>query len=168
MKRPASLILTYHSLDHANSAISLRPEAFEQQMRWLIETGIPVVPLTEVLQSPSAVALTFDDGFQNFRELAFPVIQDLSLPATVFVVTGHCGRENRWATQPVHIPTLDLLTWSEIEELARQGVEFGAHTVTHPNLVHLEPKAAEAEIHQSRIDIEDRMALRFVQPFVAN
>ena len=47
------------------------------------------------------LALTFDDGFANFAEHAVPVLQRLSFPATVFVVSGHCGRLNDWPGQPV-------------------------------------------------------------------
>jgi len=156
MKQPSSLILTYHSLDLSGSPISLPPETFRRHMQWLADARIPVVPLTQILQSAGAVALTFDDGFRNFREFALPVLQNLHLPSTVFVVTGYCGGTNRWPGQPSDIPTLDLLSWSEIEELARHGVDFGAHSVTHQNLVRLAPEAAAAEIRQSRIDLEDR------------
>jgi len=168
MKQPASLILTYHSLDLSGSPVSLTPETFEQHMRWLAENRIPVVPLTEIVNSPGAVALTFDDGFRSFRRSALPVLQELDLPATVFVVTGYCGRTNRWPSQPESIPTLDLLAWSEIEELVRQGVEFGAHTVTHPDLTALEPQSAAREIRQSRVDLEDhtgRPARAFAWPY---
>jgi peptidoglycan/xylan/chitin deacetylase (PgdA/CDA1 family) len=125
-------------------------------MRWLAEAGTRVVTIEEAVRMPGAVALTFDDGVRNFREIAFPVLDDLHLCATVFVVTGRCGRTNRWPSQSARVPTLDLLSWSEIEELARRGVDFGAHTVTHPNLARLELAAALVEMHESRIELEDR------------
>lgn len=156
MKQPPSLILTYHSLDVSGSPISLAPERFRHQMEWLANSETSVVPLEQAVRTRGAVALTFDDGIRNFRDIALPVLDEFELPATVFVVTGYCGRTNRWPTQPSHIPTLGLLSWSEIEELARHGVEFGAHTVTHPNLARLEPVAAAAEMRESRIDLEDR------------
>ena len=156
MKQPPSLILTYHSLDLSDSPISLAPDRFHRHMEWLVNSNISVVPLVQAVKAPGSVGLTFDDGLRSFREIAFPVLSEFGLPATVFVVTGHCGRTNRWPSQPGHVPTLDLLSWSEIEELARHGVGFGAHTVTHPNLARLEPAAAAAEMSESRIELEER------------
>ncbi len=38
-------VLTYHSLDHSGSVISIKPETFREQIRWLLESGIAVVPV---------------------------------------------------------------------------------------------------------------------------
>jgi peptidoglycan/xylan/chitin deacetylase (PgdA/CDA1 family) len=153
-----SCILTYHSLDRSGSVISIRPETFEAQMQWLAEAGAPVVPLETVQQIPGSVAITFDDGFRNFYEHAFPVLQRLRFPATVFVVSGYCGQRNDWPTQPraAGIPDLELMGWSELEEVARAGIRLGSHTVTHPHLGALDEKELERELSQSRAAIEDR------------
>ena len=71
--------------------------AFVQQMQW-IKRHYDVLPLDEgldrqaagTLERPSA-ALTFDDGFLNNRTLAWPVLQHLGLPATIFLPTGVLG-----------------------------------------------------------------------------
>ena len=159
MTRGRSCILTYHSLDASGSVISIRPEAFREQMESLAETGARVAPLHAVCETPGAIALTFDDGFRNFFEHAFPVLQRFRFPATVFIVSGYCGQQNNWPSQPKNngIPAADLLRWSEVEELARAGIEIGAHTVTHPRMSLLSPQETEEELLRCRAAIEDRI-----------
>ena len=81
--RRRAAILTYHSLDESGSVISTHPKNFERQMEALASGPARVVPLTEVLEHPAAVAITFDDGFANFADHAVPVLERLSLAATV-------------------------------------------------------------------------------------
>jgi peptidoglycan/xylan/chitin deacetylase (PgdA/CDA1 family) len=151
-----SCILTYHSLDESGSVISVRPEVFRAQMAFLAGANVPVVPLSEVRTTPGAVAITFDDGFRNFYEHALPVLQKHRLPATVFVVSGYCGGRNDWPTQPRSggIPSAELMSWSEVEEVSRAGIEIGSHTATHPRMGVLAPAELEAELCASRDAIE--------------
>ena len=151
-------ILTYHSLDDSDSVISVSPRVFAAQMQSLAQSGLPVVALDEVpsllRREESAVALTFDDGFRNFRDHAAPVLARHGFPATVFLVTGHIGGDNGWATQPASVTRQPLLDWDEIKALRAAGICFGAHTVSHPVLTQLPPFAAEAEMRDSKRAIE--------------
>ena len=152
-----SAILTYHSLDDSGSVISVSPALFGRQMEWLAEAGTAVVPLDEVRDRPGSVALTFDDGFQNFYEHALPVLTRHGFPATVFVVSGRCGDRNRWP-QPVDgIPELPLMSWEEIEAVAEAGITIGAHTVTHPHLTNLAADDLARELCGCRAELEDRI-----------
>jgi len=174
--RKQQAVLTYHSLDHSGSVISIKPETFREQILWLVESGIAVVSLSELLRpnqlgaESAAVALTFDDGFENFWTEAFPLIEEHHLPATVFLVTGYCGSTNDWPSQPEQFRGKRLLDWPRLEQLQRVGIEFGAHTVNHPNLTTLPPAAARAEILDSKKKIEDRIGTAvtsFAYPFGA-
>ena len=169
-------VLTYHSLDRSGSVISIKPETFREQILWLVESGVAVVPLSELLQlnrsgaESAAVALTFDDGFENFLTEAFPLLQEHHLPATVFLVTGYCGSTNDWPSQPRQFGGKRLLGWPRIEQMQRAGIEFGAHTVNHPNLTTLPPGAACSEILDSKKQIEDHLGAAvtsFAYPFGA-
>ena len=86
-------ILTYHSIDDSGSPISVGTEAFERHVAFLASGAVEVVGLDAIerTQGP-AVAITFDDGFGNFADFAWPRLRDAGLPATVFVVTGPRGR----------------------------------------------------------------------------
>jgi peptidoglycan/xylan/chitin deacetylase (PgdA/CDA1 family) len=160
MNPKRSSILTYHSLDHTGSVISIAPELFREQMLWLARSGVPVAPLDRVASTPGAVAITFDDGFVNFFEHALPVLQFHGFPATVFVISGYCGRTNQWPSQPdIGIPALDLMDWDQVREASRRGVTIGAHTITHPWMSTLDQADAEQELRQAKADIEDRIGL---------
>src|SRR6185295_16311428 len=110
-------ILTYHSIDSSGSVISTSPEKFRQQMEILAKSAFQVLPLKGLVQQirenkeipKNAVAITFDDGFRNVFENAFPVLKQYGFPATVFLVTSFCEKNNRWSGQPDRIPTLELL-----------------------------------------------------------
>jgi len=149
-----SAILTYHSLDSSGSVISITPDTFRRQMQMLAEKSIPVVPLAKIREAAGAVALTFDDGCRNFIEHALPVLQERHFPATVFVISGYCGKRNEWPGQWPGAPRLDLMSWSELRDIARAGIEIGAHTANHPDLTKLGESEADHEMEDSRAAIE--------------
>jgi peptidoglycan/xylan/chitin deacetylase (PgdA/CDA1 family) len=148
-------ILTYHSLDNTGSVISVRPEMFHRQMEALAASSVKVVPLSQILFHPGAVAITFDDGFGSVAEHAVPVLERLSLPATLFVISGYCGGHNNWPSQPAGIPRMPLLSWSALRDLPGR-ISLGAHTVTHPDLCALNDREMAGEVHQSRVEIEQK------------
>jgi peptidoglycan/xylan/chitin deacetylase (PgdA/CDA1 family) len=154
-----SSILTYHSLDTANSVISIAPLMFRAQMARLAEMKIPVAPLSAIRTARGAIALTFDDGFRNFFEHAFPVLQEFHFPATVFAVSGYCSQRNTWPSQPLRpfVPKLDLMSWSELEQISKAGICVGSHTVTHPRMSRLAEADIENELRVSRAELEDRI-----------
>jgi peptidoglycan/xylan/chitin deacetylase (PgdA/CDA1 family) len=155
-----SAILTYHSLDDSGSVISTPPALFERQMEFLAGSGIPVVPLDQVLQHPGSLAISFDDGFCNFAERAAPVLERYQLPATVFVVSGYCGKMNNWPSQPGGgIPQLPLLSWADLGVLPAL-VSIGAHTATHPDLTRLPAEECEREMSECQNEIEQRLSRR--------
>jgi peptidoglycan/xylan/chitin deacetylase (PgdA/CDA1 family) len=91
-------ILSYHRiLGVPDPLIDSDPDldTFRWHMRLLAEC-FNVLPLHDAIEMmalermpPRAVAITFDDGYRSFHELALPVLQEYGLPATVFVTTGH-------------------------------------------------------------------------------
>lgn len=58
------------------------------------------------------------------------------------------------------VDTPRMLTWSEVEDLSRRGIRFGAHTVTHPILTRLERERAAREVLVSKETIERRLGVR--------
>jgi peptidoglycan/xylan/chitin deacetylase (PgdA/CDA1 family) len=147
--------MTYHSLDESGSVISVPPQLFRRQMEALAAGRTRVVPLAQIVESPGAVAITFDDGFANFAEHAVPVLQDLSLPATVFVVSGYSGRSNDWPSQSSEVPRLPLMSWSTLRDLP-PPISIGAHTINHPDLRTSSKQEIASEIEGSRSEIEQR------------
>lgn len=169
-------VLTYHSIDESGSVISTAPETFRRQMKFLFDNDYRVTTLNELINDlmthktplPKTVALTFDDGFRNFFEQAFPVLEEHNFKATVFLVTNFCGKHNDWEGNPPELPRSKLLDWGEIKELSEYGIEFGSHTRTHPNLTEISPEEFETEIVESKTEIENKLGKEvttFAYPF---
>jgi len=97
--RDAGVILCYHNVSPARDGppsgdpgVHLALEKFATQMAWLAR-HYDVVPLRELLDRLAAnrplhglAAITFDDGYMGVFEHAWPLLLELGLPATVFVV----------------------------------------------------------------------------------
>jgi peptidoglycan/xylan/chitin deacetylase (PgdA/CDA1 family) len=155
----------YHALGEDASLIATPRAVFAWQMRWLHEHGYQVIPLSRLVQClrnghqlpPRSIVITFDDGFESVYTHAYPVLADYEFPATVFLVAGYCGLENNWPNQPAAVPSQPLMTWTQICELDRNGIEFGAHSITHPLLDQLVSGDVEREILDSKATVEDQV-----------
>lgn len=169
-------IITYHSIDDSGSVISTSPAVFQRQIATLGNAGYHAFTLRELVSRieqdvpipARSVVLTFDDGFKNFYTEAFPVLDAYRFAATVFLVTDHCGSYNDWPGNPADFPRTELLTWKEIRELSTEGVEFGSHTRTHPDLVSFSISATEDEIAGSKAALDDALGIEtasFAYPF---
>ncbi len=121
---------------------------FRGQMELIEQLGYRVVSLAEAVgllardgqfREPT-LAITFDDGFANNLDVAFPELQRRGWPATVFVTTGWLGR------RPFLAPT-------ELRSLTALGIEVGNHTHNHPDLTRLPP----AEIRRELIECSERV-----------
>ena len=165
-------ILTYHSIDESGSPISISERVFRAQMAWLARSPVRVVPLDALMHmapDEDAVALTFDDAFISFGDIAAPLLAEHELPATLFVVTDAAGGTNRWSGRVDRgIPELPLLTWQSLGRLADQGVQLGAHTRTHADLARVDGSQLRDEIVGSAERIEretGRAPTAFAYPY---
>jgi peptidoglycan/xylan/chitin deacetylase (PgdA/CDA1 family) len=174
-------ILTYHSIDGSGSPISCDPATFGRHVSWLATGRVRVTTIAELLQLPDdadAVALTFDDGFVNFKDEAAPRLREHGFPVTVFVVAARVGANNSWdgppspnprrANQRRIFPTLQLLDWPDLIRLQEQGVTLGAHSRTHRSLPGLTANELEDEVQGCAEQIEARAGRRptvFAYPY---
>jgi len=155
----------YHAVEENRSVLSMAPAVFAWQMRWLHDNGLRVIPLSELVQRlhdgnplpPRALAITFDDGFASVYTHAFPILQRYGFPATVFLVSGYIGDRNDWPGQPPSVPRRPLLTWEQIGLMGRQGIEFGAHGLSHARLDRLPRDQVERELLASRARIQEHV-----------
>jgi peptidoglycan/xylan/chitin deacetylase (PgdA/CDA1 family) len=126
------------------------PEQFRAHVHFLASGRLRVVPLDQIATVPEsvdAVAVTFDDGFANFATTAVPLLREHALPATVFVVAGRAGSTNLWDRGSGDvIPELALMDWDALGEVAGDGIEVGAHSMTHADLTVVSDDEREAEI----------------------
>jgi peptidoglycan/xylan/chitin deacetylase (PgdA/CDA1 family) len=157
-------ILTYHSIDDTGSPISISPAGWAAHAKWLSSGAVRVLGLDDLMahphDGPDAIAVTFDDGFQNVRT-ALEDLRSNGVPVTLFVVSGHAGGTNAWGgrEQP-GIPTLPLLNWAALEHLIGRGVSIQAHTRTHPRLTRIAGAALAGELLGCREDLRARLGIR--------
>ena len=161
---PSIPILMYHGIDedvdddvHPYLRTVTTRGRFERQMQQLADRGARAVSLSEglrLLSDPAldaatarrTVVVTFDDGFRDIHSHAWPVLRRHGFNATVFLATGYLDG--------AFVTGRPCLRAQDVRELAREGLEFGSHTVTHPKLVELDDAALRRELVQSREQVE--------------
>lgn len=121
-------ILMYHNLvtDSAQtSSVSITPEKFEQDVKYLADNGYNVVFPSELTAGgvpPKTVCITFDDGYLSNYELAFPILKKYGMKAEINIIVGNIGT-NR-----------NFLTWDMCREMEASGlIEIGSHTYNAHN-----------------------------------
>ncbi len=140
-------------------------DRFRAQMRYLKVVGATVLSMTNVLQvlrgeTPlprCAVALTFDDGYENFYENALPILRQYNYPATAYILGALTGGPAAWLDPGVVQPP--LMSWSRIRDLPRYGIEVGSHGLNHKRLNGLDAKTLREEVTGSKTVIEDKLGL---------
>lgn len=154
-------ILMYHRVAPAGSPRTRRyrvsPGDFDRQMGYLADSGFYTVSTDQWREAihyrtplpGRAMIITFDDGYRDFAEHAWPVLRRHGLGATMFIVSDRVGTANAWDW--MYRDEVPLLDWAEIRDLASQGVEFGSHSATHRSLTAAPPEEAARELLRSRL-----------------
>jgi peptidoglycan/xylan/chitin deacetylase (PgdA/CDA1 family) len=164
---PALLpILTFHAVEDRRSVIAMSPEVFRRGMERLQESGHRSLSLTKVVEHlrrgvpfpDRSFVITFDDGYQSVYEKAFPLLDQYGMSATVFLTVGNKGI-NKHADRLPSREGRSMLAWSEIGEMRQRGIDFGAHTLTHPDLTRLSLSQIRMEVCDSKAIIEDNLGI---------
>jgi len=152
-------VLSFHSISEpqrpADRDYCLSPQRFMRVVRALERRGFRHVSVKEYgrkAMEPRSVALTFDDGYEDFYRSVFPLVGEMALKPTVFVVAGQVGGENVW---DVDLGRRRLLSSRQIVEMHRAGVDFGSHGLTHRWLPGLDDAELRAEVCDSKARLED-------------
>lgn len=108
--------------------------------------------------------ISFDDGFKNNFTNAVPVLNDLNIKALFFVPTKVIGStyeitEEYCLVAGRYGAVMELMSWSDLREMANMGHAIGSHTRTHKNLsqISLDDKKLRSEIIGSKNDIENEV-----------
>jgi peptidoglycan/xylan/chitin deacetylase (PgdA/CDA1 family) len=159
--RYAPWTLMYHSVGDCRDdpyRITVSPRRLARQLRWLSRHRLRGVGVGQLLAAHEAgtagrlVGLTFDDGYDDFRTHALPLLLAGGHTATVFVLPGRLGDENVWDPRG---PRKRLLDAAGIREIAAAGMEIGSHGLLHRDLTRLHEVSLTAEVRGSRRRIED-------------
>jgi peptidoglycan/xylan/chitin deacetylase (PgdA/CDA1 family) len=149
-------ILNFHHIGTApakSSAVTksfyIEPEKFEAMMQGLLDEGYQSIFISEAvdylqqkqLPKQKIMAITFDDGNEDFYTNAWPILHKLNVKASMYLMTGVRGN--------------DWLTVDQILELNDTGsVEFGSHTVWHPKLTKISAEEQARELAESKEFLE--------------
>ncbi len=166
------VLMYHHVTDDLNGSplpkLRVKVRRFARQLDCLAAQGLQTLTLSQAVSAePGAkgVVITFDDGYLDFYEQAWPLLRQRGMTATVFLVTG--VQHNAWDAGKGE-PEEPLMTREQILELDALGVEFGGHTHTHQDLRKLEPRKLLREItgcQKALTDLLGRPARSFSYPY---
>lgn len=147
-------ILMYHRVDPVPASTALgrqltvTPEQLRAQLRVLRQLGYEAISMADLqarLEDGQPVdhvaVLTFDDGYADQYDYALPLLKDAGARATFYIVTGNVGTPNH-------------LTWDEIGEMLRAGMDMGAHGLQHLELPSMTAAEQERQIAGSIAALE--------------
>lgn len=147
----------HHVSAHKGSLVTMTPQNFESQMRYLAKSGYKTLTLKEffefkkgALELPKkSVLLTFDDGWIDNFLVAYPILKKYSLKATIFVVTDWIERssEDKRASNDIYIPNHNegkrlaydepasaVMNWDDLSEMRDSSlVDIASHSNAHDN-----------------------------------
>ena len=162
-------ILMYHYIEVAPATTTLKglyldPKIFANQLSELQKNNYKTLFMAEVGASivsekkldQKNIALTFDDGYEDFYTEAYPLLKKYNSKATLYVIINALDKPG-------------YLTRAQVRELADSGlVEIASHTFNHPDLRSLKAKDARFEIMDSKKLLETisgKPVLSFAYPY---
>jgi len=147
-------VLMYHKIDkHSQeSKLSVSPESFERQMRFLRKRNYNIVSLGQLVDMISkgriprkTACVTFDDGYRNNYTDAYPVLKRYNIPASIFMPVDKIGRQG-------------YLTWGQLKEMSESGIDIGSHTLSEVYLPDIkDDRRLKDEIFKSRRILSSRL-----------
>ena len=90
------LILAYHSISkNRTDALSVSASEFDRQLKWLKNKNYKIVSIEDAvkIKNQKSAVITFDDGYRDNYEIAFPILKKYGFNATIFLATDFVGTE---------------------------------------------------------------------------
>ena len=146
-------ILEYHMVQAEEpkeaAAYNVPVEEFQQQLDYLQAEGYTTISIRDFLRAKKGfqelpakpVILTFDDGYRtNYTEL-LPLLEARNMKATIFMVGNDIGQDK-------------YLTWEQLRDMQKRGIEIGSHTANHLPLTDMDLATAREEVKLSKLLME--------------
>lgn len=148
-------VLMYHHIKNPDDPssqldinLSVPPDQFELQMASLNNHKYKSITVSQLFDLPQTnkVALTFDDGYKNLIQNAFPVMQKYHLIGTAHIIVNDVGKDG-------------YMDWDDIKTLKKAGWEIGSHTLSHPDLSTISLAQASSQIFESKKVLEQNLGV---------
>lgn len=159
------VVLAFHRVTDAyNDSLTVGTGTFREVCEFAKE-HFTVVPLKEIVTRlergrsvANMLAITFDDGYEDNFTNAAPILEELGLPATIFVVSQFIESNTvAWWDSSLRSRKPTWMTWAQVETLAKRGVDIGGYTMTHIDLGKVTPGVAIAELAGCREVLQHRL-----------
>jgi peptidoglycan/xylan/chitin deacetylase (PgdA/CDA1 family) len=144
-------MLTYHRVTdaHPGDRLCVPVKNFAEQMEFLHTAGYKTVTQLQLKHwvetgaglPSAAVAITFDDGFEDNFLYAYPELKKRNLTGCFFVPSGFIESGNDG-----HAPADRPMTWDQMKRMLDEGQEIGGHSVSHRKLTQINPSELHSEI----------------------
>jgi peptidoglycan/xylan/chitin deacetylase (PgdA/CDA1 family) len=147
-------ILMYHVIAPAPPGVAfpelfVEPKDFAEQMHWLVEHGFHAVTLHRVYEywlrgtplPAHSIVISFDDGTIGQDTHALPVLRSLHWPGVLNLKLN--ALRARYTLPP----------W-RVRQMLAAGWELDSHTITHPDLTHVDDAQLWREVYDSRIELQ--------------
>lgn len=136
-EEPTVTVLMYHHFaEGEESSVTVDPERFRDQLVTLKEAGFETITERQFLSylngetvdmPKKPLVITIDDGYMSNYTIAYPILAELEMHATIYVIVASRG------TTPGYIPHFD---WEEAREMVASGwVDIQSHTFDHHHTI---------------------------------
>lgn len=162
-------ILCYHNFNPTiPGSMTLTPQRFEEQIKWLKSNGYTIIPLKEAVDylqgkrnelPAKSIVITADDGWQSVYKYMYPIVKKYNFPVTLFIY-------------PQTISTgKNAMTWEELKKLQATGLfDIQGHTYSHPNFKREKKRLSNAafeksiklELFDSKKILEEKMGTKVI------
>jgi len=156
-------ILCYHRVEpEPRDRWSVSTSAFARQMEF-VRSEYHIVSLDEIVAwlnglkslPERSIAVTFDDGLADVYKHAFPILEEASMTATMFVCPGLISGVDEKENNKLSKEKNQFMTWEQVSILSTCGWIIGSHSLTHPKLSTLNDTEVAVQVNESKSQIED-------------
>jgi peptidoglycan/xylan/chitin deacetylase (PgdA/CDA1 family) len=152
-------IVMYHHVgplppnpDVVRRDLTVSPDLFERTIQQLAERQVATVTMADLFEHfaggaelpKRSVILTFDDGYDDSFDHAFRLLKKHRMVGTFFVTTDFVGRPG-------------YLSWDQIVEMAKAGMEIAAHSSNHADFTKIGPNELRRQLVEPRVALENRI-----------
>ena len=145
-------VLMYHSVQDSSESMWVTSTSnFTNQIKYILnKKDRSFCACDDLLEETpkQAIAITFDDGFEDNFYTAAPLLLELGIPFCIFVITDF-----------IKFGKKGYIDEAMLIELATHPlVTIGSHTKSHPRLVECSYERAREEICESKLYLEDLLS----------